>query len=254
MSGLYAAGRGRRRGDARVEVREGRGGRALRVDGTFASWYVPGRLLTRSVWDALVAPLCWLPPARRRAVLVLGLGAGSAARLVRALAPRARIVGVERSASVLRAARRHFDLDALGVEVVHADARDYLARSRAHFDAVIDDLFVGGARSVRKPDWMLEQGLAAAARLLERGGLLVANSIDEAPAVGRALGGFPARVELRIAGWSNRVWAGGPAGLEARTLRSAVAGSPLLAPALAWISFRAARAGRTDAARAAADG
>jgi spermidine synthase len=57
-------------------------------------------------------------------VLVLGLGAGSAARLVRALAPRARIVGGERSAEVLRAARRHFGLDALGVEVVHADARD----------------------------------------------------------------------------------------------------------------------------------
>src|SRR5215470_3959084 len=164
MTGLYAAGPGRRRADARVEVRESRKGRALRVDGTFASWYVPGRAHTGSVWDALVAPLCWLPPSRRRAVLVLGLGAGSAARLVRAIAPRARIVGVERSAGVLRAARRHFDLDAVGVEIVHADARDYLARSRAHFDAVIEDLFVGNARSVRKPEWLLASGLVSAAR------------------------------------------------------------------------------------------
>src|SRR5262245_41530744 len=97
MSGLYAGQGGRRRGAAaRVEVREGRRGRALRVDGTFASWYTPGSALTGSVWDALAAPLCWLPKLRRRSVLVLGLGAGSAARLVRALAPGARIVGVER--------------------------------------------------------------------------------------------------------------------------------------------------------------
>lgn len=238
MSGLYGAGAGRRSGDARVEVREGRGGRALRVDGTFASWYVPGRARTGSVWDALAAPLCWLPPTRRRAVLVLGLGAGSAARLVRALAPRARIVGVERSAGVLRAARRHFGLDALGVEIVHADARDYLARARGRFDAVIEDLFIGSARSVRKPDWMLATGLAAAAGLLHRGGILVANSIDEAPAVARALGAFPARVELRVAGWDNRIFVAGPDGLDALALRRAVASSPLLAPSLARLSFR----------------
>jgi spermidine synthase len=239
MSGLYAA-RARRRssGDARVEVREGRGGRALRVDGTFASWYVPGRELTGSVWDALAAPLCWLPPQRRRAVLVLGLGAGSAARLVRALAPRARIVGVERSPEVLRAARRHFGLDALGVEVVQADARDYLARSRAHFDAVIEDLFVGNARSVRKPEWLLEAGLASAARRLRHGGLLVSNSIGEGPAVARALAGFPARVELRVAGWENRIFVGGPAPLDARGLRLAVGASPVLASALQRLSIR----------------
>jgi hypothetical protein len=41
----------------------------------------------------------------------------------------ARIVGVERSADVLRTARRHFGLDALGVEVAHADTRDCLART-----------------------------------------------------------------------------------------------------------------------------
>ena len=100
--------------------------RTLRVDGTFASWLrARARLTTGSVWDALAAPLLLLPPARRRRVLLLGLGGGSAARLVRALAPRARIVGVELDREVLRAARRHFDLDALGVEVVNADAREY---------------------------------------------------------------------------------------------------------------------------------
>jgi spermidine synthase len=239
MTGLYAAGRSRRRqAKGHVEVREGRGGRALRVDGTFASWYAPGRALTGSVWDALAAPLCWLPPDRRRGVLVLGLGGGSVARLVRALAPSARIVGVERSADVLRAAHRHFGLGALGVEVVQADARDYLARARGRFDSVIEDVFVGTARSVRKPEWMLEGGLAAAARRVRRGGLLVVNTIDETAAVARALAGFPARVEVRIEGWSNRVLVAGPNDLDARTLRRRVQQSPVLAPALRRLSLR----------------
>ena len=63
-------------------------------------------------------------------MLILGLGGGSAARLVRAVAPEARIVGVEFSAEVLAAARSHFDLDAIGVEVVHADAHAFLLGER----------------------------------------------------------------------------------------------------------------------------
>src|SRR5690606_16904976 len=100
------------------------------VDGTFASFWQPGRAATGSVWDALVAPLLLLPPARRRRVLILGLGGGSAARLVRAIAPSAQVVGVELDPAVIDAARRHFELDALGVEVVLDDARRVLERER----------------------------------------------------------------------------------------------------------------------------
>ena len=78
--------RGGSRGRPRVEVKLGRRGRSLRIDGTFASYYEPGIPITGSVWDALAAPLVLLPPSRRRSVLVLGLGGGSVARVVRALA------------------------------------------------------------------------------------------------------------------------------------------------------------------------
>jgi spermidine synthase len=171
---------------------------------------------------------------------VLGLGAGSAARLVRALAPAARIDGAEWSGDVLRAARRHIELDALGVQVVHADAREYLARARGSFDVVIEDLFEGSARNVHKPVWVLANGLAAAARRVRPGGILVANSIDETGAVARALSAlFPAQVEIRIEGWDNRVRVAGPSVLQARDLRSAVAAHPVIAPALPRLSFRA---------------
>jgi spermidine synthase len=225
----------------RVVVRQVRQGRALRIDGTFASWYAPGQPLTGSVWDALALPLLALPPERRRSLLVLGLGGGSVARVARAIAPRARIVGVERSREVVRAARRWFDLDPLGVEVVEADARDYLARTRGRFDAVIEDVFVGNERTLRKPDWLPNPGLARAVRRLRPGGLLVCNSVDETPAVTRAVRAhFPSTLHIGVADYDNRVVVGGPAALSARSLRAAVAAHPVLSRTLPRLRFRGA--------------
>lgn len=227
------------RAASRVQVRADARARTLRIDGTFASWYAPGSPLTGSVWDALGAPILLLPPARRRSVLVLGLGGGSAARVLRTLAPKARIVGVERSAEVLRAARRWFDLDDLGLEIVRDDARDFLERSRRRFDAVIEDVFVGSARSVRKPDWLPEPGLRRAARHLYPGGLLVSNALDEAPAVARTLRGlFPSTLRIEVEGFDNRILVGGPRPLRGTALRAAVAAHPVLGATLSRLSFR----------------
>jgi len=220
--------------------------RELRVDGTFASSWRPGEVLTRSVWDALALPVLALPPARRRRVLVLGLGGGSAARLVRALAPEARILGVEYDADVLRAARRHLGLDELGVEVVRADARRWLERSRRSFDLVIDDVFVGRGWSVHKPDWMLDAGLARAADRVAPGGLLVSNTIDETAAATATLRArFAGLVRIRIEGYDNRVLVAGPAALDARGLRAAAAAEPVLAPVLPRLGFLTLRGQRS---------
>ena len=233
MGRVYAPAAGR------VTVERRRGARALRVDGTWASWYRPGEALTGSVWDALALPLAWLPPGRRRSVLILGLGGGSAARLVREIAPRSRIVGVEASGDVIVAARRWFDLDSLEVEVVHGCAHQQLKRSRATYDAIIEDVFVGRGRAVRKPDWLPDPGLAAAARRLRPGGLLISNAIDEAPEVASCLRGlFPSTVRIAVAGYDNQVVVGGPAPLTARDLRAAAGAHPLLARALPGLSFR----------------
>jgi spermidine synthase len=223
----------------RVRVENGRRGRSLRIDGSFASFYAPGRPLTDSVWDALAAPLLWLPPPKRRSVLILGLGGGSAARLVRTLAPRARIVGVERSAEVIRAARRWFDLDALDVEVVRQNARHYLVQSRRQFDLVIEDLFVGSARTLRKPEWLLEEGLPLVARRLRRGGLVVSNTLDETGPVAQRLRELaPALLRIDVDGFDNRVLVAGPRGLTGRALRSAVGAHRVMRGALGHLSFR----------------
>lgn len=230
----------------RVVVRKTRGGRALRVDGTFASFWRPGETATGSVWDALALPILALPAPRRRRVLLLGLGGGSVARLVRELAPRARIVGVEIDPEVVRAARRWFELDALGVEVHRTDARRFLARSRERFDVVLDDVFVGSGRRVRKPDWLPLPGLEAAARRVAPNGILATNTLDERPESLRALRRlFPSLLEIEVDGYDNRILAGSRAAgrdadvvLDARALRRAAAKTPCLAGTLPRLRLR----------------
>lgn len=214
----------------KVEVRLGRRGRELRIDGTFASYYQPGLPVTGSVWDALAAPILLLPPARRRRVLMLGLGGGSAARVMRTLAPRVQIVGVEASREVLRAARRWLALDTLGIEVVAGDAHRYLARCRRRFDVIVEDVFVGGTRAIRKPDWLPDPGLCLAARRLAPGGLLVSNTIDEFTPMARELRRlFPRTLRIDVEDFDNRVLVAGPRALSAHALRSALRAEPLLA-------------------------
>jgi spermidine synthase len=220
-------------------VKVGRRGRALRINGTFASWYEPGRASTGSVWDALAAPLLLLPPVRRCSVLILGLGGGSAARVVRALAPRAEIVGVECDGRVVRAARKHFDLDEVGVRLVQGDARRYLARTRRQFDAILEDVFVGNARAIRKPDWLPTPGLASAARRVSRGGILVSNTLDETAEVAAEMRRlFPATLGIDIDEYDNRIVVGGPSVISGRLLRAAVVHDQVLSSTVPRLRFR----------------
>jgi len=226
-------------------VREVRGGRELRVDGTFASLYRPGSPATGSVWDAIAAPVLALPPERRRRVLLLGLGGGSAARVVRAIAPRAEIIGVELDRDVIEAARRSFAIDELGLEIQLADAHAYLERERRHFDVVLEDVFVGAGDKVHKPDWLPHPGHELAARRVARGGLLVSNTLDEAPEVSRVLRGlYPAVVRIDVEDYDNRIFAAGPAALSANALRAEVARSPVLRGTLDKLRFRTVQAHR----------
>ena len=211
------------------------------MDGTLASGYRPGKS-DGPCWDALAAPLVVLPEPRRRRILFLGLGGGSAARVARALVPEALIVGVERDAEVLEAARRHFDLDALRIELVVADALHYLEREAREFDAVIEDVFTGPVQHVRKPDWLPRPGYALAARRLARGGVLVSNTIHETPAVADALRGlFRTVVAIGVDGYYNHILAGGPVGLEAGRLRRRLRAHPLFRAVLSRLSLRTLR-------------
>jgi spermidine synthase len=190
----------------RVEVRRVRGGLELRIDGTQASVHRPGRALTGVVWWALASPILLLPRNRPRRVLLLGLAAGSVGHAIRALDPDAEIVGVEWDREVLRVARRSFGLDRLGIELVVGDALEYLRHERGRFDLIVEDLFVGPSRSVRKPDWLLGEGYRLIRRRLRPRGYVVSNTIHETADVVRAMRPIGGRVvSLDVRGHWNRV-------------------------------------------------
>jgi SAM-dependent methyltransferase len=207
-----------------VVVRRVRGGLELRIDGTQASVHRPGGALTGVVWWALASPVLLLPRTRRPRVLLLGLAAGSVARALRALDSDAEIVGVELDRDVVRLARSHFDLDRLRLELVVGDALEFLERDRRRFDLIVEDLFVGKSRCVRKPDGLLGEGYRLIRKRLRPGGYIVSNTIHEMPAVVRALRPFGGRiVSLDVRGHWNRITVCGRDLPSARVLRKALA-------------------------------
>lgn len=221
--------------------------RSLVVDETFASFYRPGEIATRCVWDAIAAPLLWLPARRRRRILILGLGGGSVARIARALAPEAEIVGVELDPEVVRLARAHLDLDALGIRVEIADALAFLQcdlqRDRGpaqdRYDAILEDVFVGQGDAVHKPQWIPDPGHALARRQLAPGGIFVSNTLDEHARVSRSMREhFPAQVSITVEDYDNRVLIGASAGLSGAALRARVAADPILSESLPLLRFR----------------
>lgn len=221
-----------------VEVQINGSVRELYVGDSCASWYDEATPITGSVWDALAAPLLLLERAQRRRILILGLGGGSTARLLRAIAPDALIVGVELDSDVIRAAQRWFDLDALEIEVVHDDAQAVLENERRYFDVIIEDVFLEPTAQLRKPDWLPLPGLERAARRLTRGGLLVSHAIDEWLEAREAIAGLcRSMLRIDIEGHHNRVFVGGPSGISGARLRAVVRKDPVLAPALSHLSF-----------------
>lgn len=221
-------------------VRTGRR-RVLRINDTFASTYEPGRVTTGSVWDAIACGVLALPQERRKRVLLLGLGGGSAARIVRALAPEATIVGVELSPDVVRLAREHLDLDALDLEVRIGDAREWIRSEQTFYDAILEDVFVGSGRKAFKPEGLPLPLLAEAKAQLRPGGVLVSNALDEATAVRKAMTGlFSNTIEVGLVDFDNRIYVGSDAALSARGLRSAVARDAVLAETLPQLRFRSA--------------
>ena len=209
----------------RVRVRRTPAGLELRVDGTLASVSRPGRALTGIVWWALAAPVLLLPPGRRQ-VLLLGLAAGSVARALRRLDPGAHLVGVERDREVLRVAREAFDLDALRLEVVVDDALAWLRREQRRFDMVVEDLFLGPARSVHKPEWLAGEGYRLIRQRLRRGGLLVSNTIHEMPQIVRSASPLGRVLSLDVRDYHNRIVVAGRRLPEPREVRRRLAASP----------------------------
>jgi spermidine synthase len=115
------------------------GHRALLVDGVIFSVAVGPETPGFGYWAAM------LPQGSPRTALILGLAAGTLAHLLTRQSPGVRITGVDIDPGIIEFARRHFDLDRPNLEVIVADAFDYVSRCTRQFDYVAVDLFQGAA-------------------------------------------------------------------------------------------------------------
>lgn len=132
---------GRNSGDtarARPFVTIEAGRKILRVGGVIQSVSVD-EAYSRDVWDTM------LPQERPANALILGLGGGTIASLMTQRWGPIPIIGIERDPAVAWLARREFGLGALpNVEIVVADAFDYIRQCEQRFDAICVDLYVAG--------------------------------------------------------------------------------------------------------------
>jgi spermidine synthase len=135
--------RGPRRAVVQVAPRAG-GGLALEVNGVVQSVTVGERGPDDAGYWGLM-----IPPKHPARALLLGLGGGTVAALLAKVYPSCEIVGIEREASVLAAARAELGLDEIpGLQIIKADAFAWVGeRARSEpgaYDYIALDLYEGG--------------------------------------------------------------------------------------------------------------
>ncbi len=102
------------------------------------SLYDPDTVLTGDYWDGhLVLPFLGDPDPPRR-VAILGNAAGTTARAYGELFPGTRVDGVEIDPELSEIGRRYFDLRGPRLHLYDEDARPFLRRSDARYDAIHD--------------------------------------------------------------------------------------------------------------------
>jgi len=135
-----------------------------------------GRGVCLVTYDRVLAMACHafspVRQAKKRRCLMLGVGGGTGVRLLAEAAWE--VTGVEISASVLTAARKHFGLPSKGCKYVEADALEYL---RSHpgdpsFDCVCVDVFVDTGIGME----VITELLGLSRKVVGSDGILVVNS------------------------------------------------------------------------------
>jgi spermidine synthase len=105
------------------------------------SVYDPDSVLTGDVWDGhLVLPFTARARPPRR-VAILGNAAGTTARAYERFFPATRVDGVEIDAELSEIGRRFFDMNNPRLYLYHEDARPFLRRIDATYDAISVDAY-----------------------------------------------------------------------------------------------------------------
>jgi len=152
----------------------------FRVAGAVHAFHHRHRFLTGLVWDMLAAAALLGKRPEPRSLLMLGLAGGTTLRILRHLLPACRFTAIDIDGEIVRLARRHMALDAIGVEVIVGDAYEWLRANRRAFDVVVDDIYLAGRTDVFRPQAMDRSLLDNMRRCVAPGGVLAVNLVTGA--------------------------------------------------------------------------
>lgn len=162
------------------EIRSAGNSLRLYTDGVFHSQYNPGQLLTGHVWDLLMLPAFFYPRQKIKRVLVMGVAGGAVLHMLRHFISPDHIVGVELNPVHISVGRSFFNLKHNTIELIEADAIDWLKSYKGNkFDMIIDDLFAekdGEPVSVVKAN---RQWFSCMLKHLTHDGVIVRNFINK---------------------------------------------------------------------------
>ena len=152
----------------------------FRVAGAIHASFHKRRFLTGLAWDMIAASALLGKHNPPRSVLMLGLAGGTAFRILRHLLPDCKFTAIDIDPEIIDLARRHMELDALGIEVILGDAYPWLAKNRRTFDVVIDDIYLAGKTDVFRPQAWDESLISHLRRAIAPGGALAVNLVTGA--------------------------------------------------------------------------
>lgn len=153
----------------------------------FHSQWNENRPLSGGVWDLLFLPALFLPQGSVKRVLLLGVGGGAVIRQYLSFLPIEQLVGVELDPMHLKIAKQHFGVRHSNVELIAADAIEWVRSYRGPgFDVVIEDLFTEQDGEPVRVAEATPQWFKSLRALLQPSGALIINFED--PAQLRACG------------------------------------------------------------------
>lgn len=164
--------------DTDYEVRSAGRTRRLYTNGVFHSQYNPARPWTHGVWDLLMLPCLFYAPGKIRRVLILGVGGGAVIHLLQTHLQADHITGIDLNPVHLDVARRFFGVKKNAVQLLQADAVDWLAAWQGPaFDLIIDDLFGDKAGEPVRAVELTGRWCALLKRKLSPHGMIIFNTM-----------------------------------------------------------------------------
>ena len=162
----------------RYEVRTAGSSIRLYTNGAFHSQHSTKRLFTGGVWDLLSIPPLFQEDYHPQNILMLGVGGGASLHQINTLIKPTLLRGIEFDPIHIKVAREYFGLTADNIDLVEADAYEWVEKSRSHYDVLIDDLFVHAPGDPIRPFEITEHWLNHLNRLVAKNGILTQNHLE----------------------------------------------------------------------------